>query len=104
MQTESIKDTFSRNLKVCRSNLGLSQAKLAEKSQLSTSYIASIEAGIRFPSGKAIESIIKVLKVDAYLLFLPTTYKPSGVETMQILQVFADSIKSQIDKEIASRK
>ena len=52
-----------------RKKLGLSQAKLAEKADVTDNYIALIETGKRFPSVEMIERIADVLQKDTVELF-----------------------------------
>ncbi|SKB00040.1 Helix-turn-helix [Caloramator quimbayensis] len=51
-----------------RAELNLTQQELAEKSNLSRSYIADIEAGRYIPSVKSLIAIASVLKLDLNFL------------------------------------
>lgn len=51
-----------------RINLKLTQQELAEKTKLSRSYIADIEAGRYIPSVKSLIAIASVLKLDLNFL------------------------------------
>ena len=64
-----LKKVLASNLKHYRKNMGLSQANLAEKVNLSDNYIALIETGRRFPSVKILERIAKALQRDTLELF-----------------------------------
>jgi predicted transcriptional regulator len=46
----SIRDILAYNLKENRKKCGLSQAKLAEKANITTQYIAMIEVSRKFPT------------------------------------------------------
>jgi transcriptional regulator with XRE-family HTH domain len=60
-------------MKENRGRIGLSQAKLAERSGLSTQYIAMIELARKFPSPEMLEKIAKALEIDPPELFsMPT--------------------------------
>ncbi|MDR1902694.1 MAG: helix-turn-helix transcriptional regulator [Treponema sp.] len=65
-----LKDVFIVNLKKYRKTRGVSQMKLAELCDTSTSYIGQIEIGNRFPSIEMIEKISKSLQIKPHLLFL----------------------------------
>jgi len=65
----NLKKLLSANLKIYRNACGLSQAKLAEKVDTATNYIASIEAGRRFPSVKILEKLASALGIDTPELF-----------------------------------
>jgi transcriptional regulator with XRE-family HTH domain len=64
-----LKDLFIVNLKKYRKARGVSQMKLAELCDTSTSYIGQIEIGNKFPSIKMIEKISKSLQIKPHLLF-----------------------------------
>ena len=67
--TEDILKKFGKNLKEKRSKKGVSQYKLAEKSELHRTYISGIEQGVRNVSLKNIWKISKALKVKLKVLF-----------------------------------
>jgi transcriptional regulator with XRE-family HTH domain len=56
-------------VKEIRSRLGLSQARLAEWSGLSTQYIAMIELTRKFPTPEILERIASALEIDPSELF-----------------------------------
>jgi transcriptional regulator with XRE-family HTH domain len=64
-----LKQTFVKNLKKYRKEKGLSQMKLAELCNSSTSYIGQIEIGNKFPSIDMIEKMGFALQIRPYLLF-----------------------------------
>ena len=66
----TLRDIFIANLKKYRKENALSQMKLAEKCDTSTSYIGEIEIGRKFPSIDMIESICHALEKKTYQLFL----------------------------------
>jgi transcriptional regulator with XRE-family HTH domain len=62
---------LASNIKNYRKILGISQAKLAEKANITDNYIALVETGKRFPSVKMLEQIAKALEKDTLELFSP---------------------------------
>lgn len=66
----NLREIFIFNLKKYRKENALSQMKLAEKCNTSTSYIGEIEIGRKFPSIEMIETICNALKIKPYQLFL----------------------------------
>jgi len=60
---------FAHNLRAIRTKQGISQEDLGFKAGLDRTYISGIERGIRNPSLKNIEKIIKALKIQAIDLF-----------------------------------
>ena len=67
---DKVKESLSKNLKRARQQLGYSQMKLAELSDLSTSYIAEIEMGKKLPSSSTILKLSNALGMKAYQLFV----------------------------------
>lgn len=66
---ESIRDILAKNIKENRRKLGLTQAKLAEKADITTQYIAMIEVSRKFPTPEMLERIAKALEIETYQLF-----------------------------------
>ena len=65
-----IRVLLSKNMKRGRKLLRITQAGLAEKCALSTSFIAEIELCRKFPSPEVLERIATCLNVLPYQLFL----------------------------------
>jgi len=66
-----LRRVLASNIKNYRKILGISQAKLAEKANITDNYIALVETGKRFPSVKMLEQIAKALEKDTLELFSP---------------------------------
>jgi len=66
-----LRKVLASNMKYYRKVLGMSQAKLAEKAQITDNYIALVETGKRFPSVNILEQIAKALERDTIELFSP---------------------------------
>jgi transcriptional regulator with XRE-family HTH domain len=64
-----LREVFIQNLREYRRERGISQAKLAEECETSTSYIGQIEIGNRFPSLEMIEKMAAALQIKPYLFF-----------------------------------
>jgi len=77
------------NMKAYRSELGYSQARLAELVDTATNYIAQIENGKRFPTDTMLEKIAKALQKKGYELFSLVPYKEK-IETDWQTQVLTD--------------
>lgn len=68
---------FGTNLRKYRTKLGISQEKLAEKSELHRTYISDIE---RFKRSIALDNIQKIanaLEIETYKLFLEDDESPN---------------------------
>jgi transcriptional regulator with XRE-family HTH domain len=101
---------FVYNMKKYRKKKRISQMKLAEMLDTSTSYIGEIEINSRVPSLAMVERIANALKIEPFRLFLDTKGSISG--DMQIVdhyleglstkerQALAQHIKNQISNEV----
>jgi transcriptional regulator with XRE-family HTH domain len=69
---------FAFNMKKYRKKGRLSQMKLAELLDTSTSYIGEIEINSRVPSMDMVERIAKALNVEPFRLFVDDTARNSG--------------------------
>ena len=93
----SLRELLSSNIKTYRHSLGFSQAKLAEKVDTATNYIAMIEACKKFPSVQMLERLAAVLNVDPPELF---STKPPKKESIRKLH---QSILQDIGKIVDER-
>ena len=71
------------NLKQKRVGLGVTQAKLAEKANVSTQYIAMIEIGRKFPSLNMIERLATALEIDTLDFFSPPPLPQEGLKELK---------------------
>ncbi|MCL2211146.1 MAG: helix-turn-helix domain-containing protein [Treponema sp.] len=70
-KTEKIRQILAQNIKKRRENLGFSQEKLAEMSELSVQAINTVEGCRMWISDKSITRIAKALDVEIFQLFVP---------------------------------
>jgi transcriptional regulator with XRE-family HTH domain len=93
----NLRHLLASNIKEHRKNLGLSQAKLAEKVDTATNYIGKIEAEQQFPSPEMLERLALALEIDSPKLF--------SMEPMQIAAVrkLRKDISADIERVISSR-
>jgi len=70
-----LRKILSANMKAYRTELGYSQAKLAEVVNTATNYIAQIENGKRFPTDTMLEKIASALQKRGFELFYVVHYE-----------------------------
>ena len=103
----NLRQLLGANIKIYRNTCGISQAKLAERVDSATNYIAAIETGRRFPSVQMIEKIAVALKVDPPELFsikhIPIYSKKSELEEEIWLSVGA-KLEKYVAKNINELK
>jgi len=90
----NIRALLAHNIKKRREKLGISQAKLAEKADTSTNYIAQIEQQNKFPSSEMLERLAVALEIDTPELF------SLGPFPIEAIQRFNEGIKADIEKRI----
>ena len=100
-----IRKILASNMKKYRKIQGISQAKLAEKINTATSYIAMIEIGRQFPSPTMLERIAYALNVDTPELFTTQTiaFMPQTNKSMERLYQDILSDLQVFQKTVAER-
>jgi len=106
-QMTNLRKLLGSNTKIYRNACGLSQAKLAEKADTATNYIAAIEAGRRFPSVEMLEKIAFALGIDTPELFsiglIQSAVAKKELEA-QIWLNIGQNISTYISKNLKSLK
>jgi len=69
MDGKKIKTILGKNIKIIRTERGLTQAVLAEKANISIIFLSSIERGTKYPKADILARIAHVLKVEVFELF-----------------------------------
>jgi len=102
MDEESLRNLLSQNIKRYRQRKGWSQAKLAEKMDISTNYLSDIETKRGWVSAFSLAKLATALEIEVFELFKPeeetTTDALSFVN--KCLEDFAASLKVSFDKSL----
>jgi len=69
MDGQAIKAILGKNIKLLRKQKGLTQAVLAEKTNISIIFLSSIERGTKFPKPDTLGKIADVLNIEVFELF-----------------------------------
>jgi len=69
MDGKAVKAVLGKNIKFLRTNKNLTQAVLAEKADISTIFLSSIERGAKYPKVDTLARIAKILNVEVFELF-----------------------------------
>jgi len=78
----NIKEHLGSNIRHYRTQLGFSQAKLAEMVNMATNYLGLVENGKKFPSSEMIERIATALEKDTTDLFVLTPLEQDWKNTI----------------------
>jgi transcriptional regulator with XRE-family HTH domain len=99
-----IQRLLSENLKRTRNALGLSQAKVAERCSISTSFVGEIEIGRKFPSPKTLEALAEALNLKPYQLFFEDE-DWKQFDRFEVLTALSSALKvelaAQVDLSVA---
>ena len=97
-----LRDILSQNIKRFRQRKGWSQAKLAEKMEISTNYLSDIERKIGWVSPFSLTKLANALEVEVFELFKPKEEVSSDTLTAvnKCLDDFSTSIKTSFEKSL----
>jgi transcriptional regulator with XRE-family HTH domain len=76
MDGQEIKSTLGRNIKLVRNERLYSQELLAEKANISITFLSNIERGLKYPKPAVLSQIARSLGVEVHELF-KTKSKPN---------------------------
>jgi transcriptional regulator with XRE-family HTH domain len=85
MDGQAIKAMLGKNIKLLRARRGLSQADLAEKADMSVTFLSTIERGIRFLQPDMMAKIANALGVEVNQLFVADLESGEGNELLNHL-------------------
>jgi len=69
MKGQEIKAILGKNIKFFRYRMEYSQADLAEKANISITFLSNIERGLKYPKPEILSQIAEGLNVNVYELF-----------------------------------
>jgi transcriptional regulator with XRE-family HTH domain len=85
METQEIKNILGRNIKYFRFHKQLSQSDLAEKADISITFLSNIERGKMFPKVETLSRLTKSLNVSVFELFRDDLIPKNDKEMMNRL-------------------
>jgi transcriptional regulator with XRE-family HTH domain len=100
MKEKDLRRILSANIKRFRNRRAWSQAKLAEKIDLSTNFLSDIETGKGWVSPLTLVKLAKALDIEVYELFKPEEALPADVKGIitQYTRDIAATITDSLDK------
>ncbi|MGL1892209.1 MAG: helix-turn-helix transcriptional regulator [Spirochaetaceae bacterium] len=99
---EPIIDYLKVNVKYYRTNKNYTQQELAERSDISTSYVAEIELGRRQPSLQTLLKLSTALEIETYQLLIDPdkhdndTISKFSEELLKRIKIDINELKSRI--------
>jgi len=98
MDGQAIKNALGKTIKFLRFRRGLSQADLAEKADISITFLSTIERGIKFPQPDILSKLANALDVEVYELFKHDIVPSDG---RQMMNQLSEDITKNINQTIA---
>jgi transcriptional regulator with XRE-family HTH domain len=98
MDTQEIKDILGRNIKYFRFHRQLSQSALAEKANISVTFLSNIERGKMFPKVETLSRLTESLDVTVYELFRPNLASENDKE---VINRFSEDIAKNVNLAMA---
>ena len=113
-EEQAIKDILRENIKKFRQRRDLSQFALAAKLDISTNFLADIEAGNTWVSALTLHKLAKAFDIEPYELLKPENKDLSPKEQKEIAQTrkildsfskdLAEVLKNSVDKSVTHLK
>ena len=103
MDEAGLRELFSINIKRYRQRKNWSQAKLAEKMDISTNYLSDIESKRGWVSPFSLVKLANALEIDVFELFKPQEITAPEVFTIvnKYLDDYSTSLRISFDKALA---
>jgi len=101
----NIREILAKNMRENRQKLGISQAELAERANISTNFVAMIELMHKFPAPETLDRIAVALGVETPELFAVPTSPEDALKKLykEILNDLDRAICEAVDKAIDKR-
>jgi transcriptional regulator with XRE-family HTH domain len=90
MTGDELRTVFSKKIKFFRNSRGWSQADLAEKADISITFLSDIERGNKWPHPDTLTSLARALDIDVYKLFI--AQEPVSDDVKEAVLQFAQDI------------
>jgi transcriptional regulator with XRE-family HTH domain len=87
MKEQELRTVLGKNVKFFRFHQQLSQAALAEKADISITFLSNIERGNNFPKARTLCNLAKSLNVEVYELFKPEIVPDESKDLVERLTV-----------------
>jgi len=106
MDEARLRNLLSQNLKRFRQRKGWSQAKLAEKVEISTNYLSDIERKIGWVSPFSLTKLANALEIEVHELFKPEETTPTDIimTINKCLDDFSSSLRISFDKALTDSR
>ena len=103
MGGKEVKIAFGKNIKSLRAQRQFSQADLAERADISITFLSNIERGLKFPKPEVLYQIASGLEVEIYELFIADhVLKPAPKSNKRLMDCLSRDMTEKINKAMES--
>ena len=107
-EEKALKDILKENIKKYRKRRDLSQFALASQIDISTNFLADIEAGNTWVSVQTLVKLAKAFDIEAYELLKPEKEGSNSADQKDLIDRFSKDlavvVKNSVDKSIERLK
>jgi transcriptional regulator with XRE-family HTH domain len=97
MSGQDLKAVLGKNIKFLRFRRQFSQADLAEKADISITFLSNIERGIKFPKADTLSRLAGGLDVEVYELFRP---EPVPTESRDLVDRLSEDVTRNLNQTL----
>jgi transcriptional regulator with XRE-family HTH domain len=93
MTGTELRAVLSKRIKLFRNSRGWSQADLAEKAEISITFLSDIERGNKWPHPDTLTNLARALDIEVYKFFTPE--EPVSDEVKEAVSQFSKDLSAQ---------
>lgn len=97
----SIPHVVAQNIKERRAELGLIQAQLAERADISTTYLAEIETTKKSPSMEVLQRLADALNLRPYEFFIEKGIDDKGMDYRKAIRLINKDVSATLPSIIS---
>jgi transcriptional regulator with XRE-family HTH domain len=94
---QEVRNSLGKAVRFYRKQRRLTQAELAEKADISVTFLSKIERGIKFPTSETLSGLANGLEVEVYLLFRDDE---TPIEQWALFERFKKDIAKNINETL----
>jgi len=94
INAQSLRTLLGKRILFYRKQRQLSQAVLAEKADISITFLSQIERGIKYPTSETLSCLVNALGVEAYELFQD---EDASAENRHMLTRFKNDVLKSVE-------
>ncbi|GHV39541.1 hypothetical protein AGMMS49546_11780 [Spirochaetia bacterium] len=97
MEGRDLREALGKNIKLFRFHRNLSQANLAEKAEISITFLSDLERGNKWPYPDTLTSLANALDIEVFELFRP---EEAPDATKALMSRFSEDISRILNQSL----